>query len=235
MGKPITVKLINGARARETNVIGYCHLERHSGYLTKNLIKVHECLEKKCNFLRKLRPEYWKGRKEFEQAQKDKLIRPRRKVETNAERDAFIRRILEKDGNIYVTVIREENKGFLTVSYISDRRVDIRPQARVLQNRYSSMRIKFKPAAASEAAIEKLIREPRRKAEKGMDLLKIPGVGSVTKSRLIFIGVHCIEDLLGRDGDDLYELDCELSAEKVNLRFLRVYRNAVEFVNGECR
>ena len=232
MGKPITVKLINGARARETNVIGYCHLERHSGYLTKNLIKVHECLEKKCNFLRKLRPEYWKNREDSEKARKDKLIRPKRKAETNTERDDFIRRILEKDGNVYVTVIREENKGFLTVSYIFDRRVDIRPQARVLQRRYGSMRIKFKPAAASEAAIEKLIREPRRKAGKGTDLLKIPGVGPVTKSRLIFIGVHCIEDLLGRDGDDLYELDCELSDKKLSLRFLRVYQNAAEFANG---
>ncbi|MCL1859370.1 MAG: helix-hairpin-helix domain-containing protein [Oscillospiraceae bacterium] len=233
MGKPVTVKLINGARARETNVIGYCHLERHPGYLTKNLIKVHGCLEKKCSFLRKLRPEYWKGREDSEKARKDKLIRPKRKVETNAERDAFIRKILEKDGNVYVTVIREENKGFLTVSYISDRRVDIRLQARVLQNRYSSMRIKFKPAAASEAAIEKLIREPRRKAGKSTDLLKIPGVGPVAKSRLISIGVHCVEDLLGCDGDDLYELDCELSDEKVNLRFLRVYHNAVKFANGK--
>ena len=70
MGKPITVKLINGARTRKTNVIGYCHLERHSGYLTKNLIKVDECLEKKCNFLRKLRPEYWKDREDSEKARK---------------------------------------------------------------------------------------------------------------------------------------------------------------------
>jgi predicted flap endonuclease-1-like 5' DNA nuclease len=140
---------------------------------------------------------------------------------------------LEESGNIYVTVIRQESKNSLTVSYISDKRVDIRPQVRLLQNIYRSMKIKFKPVAASEAAIEKLIREPRRKAGKGTDLLKIPGVGAAAKSRLIAIGVHCVEDLLGRDGDDLYELDCEMSEEKVNLRFLRVYRNAVEFAKGK--
>ena len=48
----------------------------------------------------------------------------------------------------------------------------------------------------------------------------LPGVGPVAKRRLIAIGVHCAEDLLRCVGDDLYELDCELSGEKVNLRFL---------------
>ena len=236
MGKSNTVKLINGARACETNAVGYCHLNKHPGYLTKNLLKEHECLEKKCPFLKKLNPEYWRGREAFEQAQKDKLMRQKKQAETKAEndayRDAFIRKTLEESGNIYVTVIRQENKNSLTVCYISDKRVDIRQQAQFLQNKYKGMKIKFKPAAASEAAIEKLIREPRRTAGKGTDLLKIPGVGSVAKNRLIAIGVHCIEDLLGRSGDNLYELDCELSDEKVNLRFLRMYRNAVNFANG---
>ena len=237
MGKPNMLKLVNGARACETNIVGYCHLEKHPGYLTKNLIKTHECLEKKCTFLKKLNPEYWRGRESFEQAQKDKVIRQKQQAETKAKndvyRDTFIRKTLEESGNIYVTVIREESKNSLTVSYISDKRMDIRAQAQVLQKRYKNLKIKFKPVAASDAAIEKLIREPRRIAGKGTDLLKIPGVGSVAKRRLITLGVHCAEDLLGWDSDDLYELDCELSDGKVNLRFLRVYRNAVEFANGK--
>ena len=237
MGKPNTVKLINGARASEANVIGYCHLEKHHGYLTKNLMKAHECLEKKCPFLKKLNINYWRGREAFEQRQKDKLIKQKQQAETkiknDAYRDSFIRKTLEESGNIYVTVIRQENKNSLTVSYISDKRVDIRLQAKFLQSKYRSTKIRFNPAAASEAAIEKLIREPRRKAGKDADLLKIPGVGPIAKRRLIAIGIHCVEDLLGRDGDNLYDLDCEVSDEKVNLRFLRVYRNAVEFANGK--
>jgi len=45
--------------------------------------------------------------------------------------------------------------------------------------------------------------------------------------------LFCVEDLLGRDGDVLYKLDCEMFDEKVNLQFLRVYRNAVEFAKGK--
>ena len=226
-----TVKLINRSRAHEDKVIGYCHLDSHRGYLTKKLLKSHKCLEKKCTFLKKLNPEYWEGREAAEQDQKNKSIEKKQKEENAAQRNAFIKKTLENNGHVYVTVIREENRNSLEISYISDKRVDIREQARILQNSYKGRKIKFKPVKASETAIEKLIREPRRKANKGTDLLKIPGIGSVTKNRLIALGIHCSEDLLGYNGDYLYERDCELSGEKLNLRFLRAYRNAVEFVS----
>ena len=231
MGKPKTVKLINGFHAFEENVIGYCYLDKHRGYLTKNLLKSHQCLEKKCTFLKKLRPEYWESREASERAKKDKSKEKKRKAENDTYRDAFIRKIMEDGAHIYGTVIREESKNSLEISYISDKRVDIREQARILQKAYRGKKIKFKPVIASEAAIEKLIREPRRQAGTGTDLLKIPGVGSVTKNRLITLGIYCMEDLLGYNGDDLYNRDCELSEKKVNLRFLHVYRNAVEFAN----
>ena len=63
-------------------------------------------------------------------------------------------------------------------------------------------------------------------------LRKAPKVGIVTEKRLAALGVYCLEDLFGQNGDNLYERDCELSDEHVNRRYLTAYRSAVDFANG---
>jgi len=47
------------------------------------------------------------------------------------------------------------------------------------------------------------------------------------------LGVYCLEDLYGRNGDALYKLDCDLSGKIINRRYLTAYRSAVEFINGK--
>jgi hypothetical protein len=79
--------------------------------------------------------------------------------------------------------------------------------------------------------IEQLIRKPRRETRKVTDVRKAPKVGAATKKRLAALGVYCLEDLFGRNGDALYKLDCELSGESVNRRYLTAYRSAVEFAD----
>jgi hypothetical protein len=76
-----------------------------------------------------------------------------------------------------------------------------------------------------------LVRILKKKMRKVTDVRKAPKVGVATKKRLAALGVYCLEDLFGRNGDALYELDCELSGKPINRRYLTAYRSAVEFAD----
>ena len=43
------------------------------------------------------------------------------------------------------------------------------------------------------------------------DLRKIPGVGARIEQAIQAIGIRCIADLVGRDPEELYCLDCRMS------------------------
>ena len=51
------------------------------------------------------------------------------------------------------------------------------------------------------------------------DLKKIPGIGTNMEQHLQNIGITCIADLVGKDPEELYQLDC---LKKV-LRTIAVY------------
>lgn len=40
------------------------------------------------------------------------------------------------------------------------------------------------------------------------DLITIPNIGKKTKQSLLNIGITCVEDLIGKNPDDLYLQDC---------------------------
>ena len=40
------------------------------------------------------------------------------------------------------------------------------------------------------------------------DLTTIPNVGKKTKQALLNIGITCVEDLVGKDPEELYTMDC---------------------------
>ena len=47
---------------RKDTPCGYCHCERHRGFLNVKLMKKHKCIEKKCTFFEKYEThEYWKA------------------------------------------------------------------------------------------------------------------------------------------------------------------------------
>ncbi len=61
------------------------------------------------------------------------------------------------------------------------------------------------------------------------DLLEIPGVGKKMKTYLEAMGIRCVEDLAGRDPEELYRRDCALRGQPVDRCALYVYRLAVYF------
>lgn len=67
------------------------------------------------------------------------------------------------------------------------------------------------------------------------DLQTIPGVGKNMAGHLEAIGVTCVEDLAGRDPEELYQMDqARLPGEKLDRCCLYVYRLAVAYAEGRC-
>ena len=46
------IRCIDGIK-RKHDIIGYCSNLTHKGYLTKKLMKEHDCLNKECKYLQK--------------------------------------------------------------------------------------------------------------------------------------------------------------------------------------
>lgn len=67
------------------------------------------------------------------------------------------------------------------------------------------------------------------------DLKTIPGVGKNMADHLRAIGVTCVEDLKGRNPEELYRMDqLRFPGEKLDRCCLYVYRLAVAFAEGRA-
>ncbi len=65
------------------------------------------------------------------------------------------------------------------------------------------------------------------------DLKNIPGIGKKMKQHLENIGIHRIEDLRGKDPEELYGQDCLKKGFQEDRCALYVYRCAVYFAEHE--
>lgn len=44
------------------NAVGFCHFKEHKGYITKDLLKQHDCLNKGCHYFQVFEDtEYWRS------------------------------------------------------------------------------------------------------------------------------------------------------------------------------
>jgi len=231
-GLEIEQRLIDGNYTSSSKIIARCHSLAHRGYLSKGLVNSHDCLGKKCGSFEKLKLEYWMALEEAASAGRDRRAQIKEAKKITNDRDVFIRATLEDSGCIHVTSIRDEPNNLLYISYIYDRKTDLAPEIKFLRSALGKT-IKLQAKIGSEEAIEKLIRKPRREMQKVTDVRKAPKVGNVAKKRLEALGIFCLEDLFGRDGDSIYDKDCELSGGTVSRRFLAAYRSAAEYANGQ--
>lgn len=67
----------------------------------------------------------------------------------------------------------------------------------------------------------------------GSDLQRIPGVGPSIEQDLLGLGVGAVEELKGRDPEQLYRQLCEQRGEHVDRCVLYVFRCAVYFSETE--
>lgn len=63
------------------------------------------------------------------------------------------------------------------------------------------------------------------------DLLTIPNVGKRTKESLMNIGITCVEDLVGKDPEDLYIKDCLCKGFQVDKCQLYLFRMIVYYAD----
>lgn len=102
----------------ENQRVGYCWNEIHRGYLTKNLMKEHQCIERKCRHFQKYENSpYWKekeAKKEKKKIKKENL----KKIE-NDKKKIFnkIREITAED-EIFHAIGIEKNKNIYIIRYI---------------------------------------------------------------------------------------------------------------------
>ncbi|MDR2599219.1 MAG: hypothetical protein LBC73_02980, partial [Oscillospiraceae bacterium] len=113
-------RLIDGNYSYRNNIIARCHYINHRGYLTKNLIKKHKCIEKSCSLFEKLQPKYWIALEDIEQAKKSKRADRKAMKQLRNDRDVFIRETLEDSGCAYITSIKE-NPNLIEIIYIYDK------------------------------------------------------------------------------------------------------------------
>ncbi|MCL2486136.1 MAG: hypothetical protein FWE86_00870 [Oscillospiraceae bacterium] len=153
-------RLINGYYAKDENIIAFCHILTHRGYLSKTLVKSHDCITKECPFFERLRPEYWEAVGRREEKIKINRIRKKQIAEEIENRNAFIKETLEQGGHIYVTSIKDQSRKILVISYIYDEWTDLTPEIDILRKKLKKS-IRLTARVGSAEAIELLIR--RRK------------------------------------------------------------------------
>jgi hypothetical protein len=69
--------------------------------------------------------------------------------------------------------------------------------------------------------------------DENCDLQKIPGVGKNIEEDLLNIGIRRIEDLKGKDPEELYQRDCIYKGFQEDRCQLYVFRSAVYFAEHE--
>jgi len=159
------VRLINGQIANTENVTARCRSLTHRGYLSKSLVKSHDCIKKKCPFFEKLNPEYWQIIESAKQEKKNNRLKRKKEKEMMSARDMVIRKTLEDSGHIHVTSIKEESRNSLVISYIYDKEIDLANEIQSLQKKFNK-KIMLQPIFASNDLIELLIRKHRHESDK---------------------------------------------------------------------
>lgn len=66
-----------------------------------------------------------------------------------------------------------------------------------------------------------------------MNLLTIPGVGKNIKEDLMNIGIYCVEDLKGKNPEELYLKDAKVKGFQDDRCLLYVFRMAVYYAEND--
>jgi len=146
---------------------------------------------------------------------------------------AMIKDSLEQSANIHIISISEQEDGGIVVTYVSDGTAYLSGNFHRLQRKLGRP-VQMVAVHSSDQAVKTIIRERRRREkEKRTDVMQAPGVGAKTKARLEKLGIRYLEDLRGKDADELFSLDCESNGEQVHRSYLIAYRKAVAYANDK--
>lgn len=75
----------------------------------------------------------------------------------------------------------------------------------------------------------------KRRIEMSQDLKNIPGIGKNIEQHLFNIGIRNIDNLKGKNPEELFYEDCEYHGQQMDKCLLYVYRLAVYYAENEER
>ncbi|MCL2526020.1 MAG: helix-hairpin-helix domain-containing protein [Coriobacteriia bacterium] len=222
------VYLFNGSLCKASEVVGHCNSMSHHGYISKNLLKKHRCLEKECVQLVKFNPDFWEG---FEKRQLDAEQRKekwKRKKALRTNRNRLIYGLLSDREDIFTTQISERNDRAV-IGLTGNSSSPILKEVKKRVSGIYNQKVYFEFSRSKKSTQRQIVAS--RKSQH--DLLLIPGVGKATKRNLQNIGYFHIEDLIHQDPEMLYRKDRDLRGKKATMRDRNIYRKAVRYASDK--
>lgn len=121
-------RTISGGNCTEGQRLGYCWMEKHPGYITKQILEEHKCIEKNCSFFQKY-PDapYWREKEKRKQnRQNKKELEKISKMKENSVFDLFKNETIDLDNFALVGIKKEGNVyivSFVTLDWIPVQRI----------------------------------------------------------------------------------------------------------------
>jgi hypothetical protein len=144
--KYVKVKIISGesVTVKEKNIVGFCLCDRHRGYITRTNLKNHDCIAKKCPFLRKKKDNpYWENVKIFKDKRKQQKQAFSDMKKNNARQEKLwageCQRIADLSGYpiTIISVKKLTAKNKVMIFYVSGKNKDDSHRFRLLAKEFS--------------------------------------------------------------------------------------------------
>lgn len=146
--------------------VGYCWFKQHKGFLTRKLMKKHQCPSKVCHYFQKFEDSpYWK-----EKADKKQQIRDHKAEERTREvREAFIletaRSWTEKFSFMDFTSAREPEPGKLILTYFSSQYINL-SRCRNFMTRVWNCKVDLRSIYPDNDLVTRFLNQKRRRLGK---------------------------------------------------------------------
>lgn len=110
---------VNGGKCTVGQRIGYCWLEKHRGYITKQILEEHKCIEKNCSFFQKYEDaQYWKEKEKRKKLRQERKQKDKEKQQSEERLLKLFRERTKHIEDFAITSVIKEGNVF-KVSYVS--------------------------------------------------------------------------------------------------------------------
>lgn len=142
------------------NLVGYCWSLSHPGFISKRLLKEHQCVEKNCRNLERFEHAYW-AQLERQKCEREN-VKAKKKNQISGKKILSIFRDLTKDVEEFAATSIFKEGSYYVIQYATLHMVDLSVQLWELKN-MTGVNVKLKaikaPYAKRKLIIEKVLSE----------------------------------------------------------------------------
>lgn len=110
---------VNGGKCTVGQRVGYCWLDKHRGYITKQILEEHKCIEKNCSFFQKYEDApYWKEKEKRKKLRQERKQKEKEKQNAEEKLLNLFRNKTQHIEDFAITSVVKEGNVF-KVSYVS--------------------------------------------------------------------------------------------------------------------